>query len=139
MIREAITVSKIPAEVHVVTDGEAAIRFLEETAIGSKASPSLVLLDLNVPRRSGAEVLKYMRDRRWCEGTRVVIVTSSDSERDRRETADLGAHAYFRKPSTYEAYVALGEVIRRLLETPSEAESPEGPAKPRSDQAESAG
>jgi len=73
------------------------------------------LLDLNLPKKPGIEVLRYLRRSRRCANSLVLVVSSSDSEKDRAEAANVGANGYFRKPSAYEAYIRIGEVVQGLL------------------------
>jgi len=106
----------IPAELHVVADGEKAIAFIDSADADDRAPcPTLILLDLNLPKKSGSEVLRHLRQSRKCADAQVVIVTSSDSEKDRLETAALAADGYFRKPSGYEAFLKIGEIVREML------------------------
>jgi CheY-like chemotaxis protein len=106
LIREAIQSAHLDAELHVMPDGERAIRFFHDVdSDNAKACPVLVIIDINLPRRSGGEVLQHMRKSRRCANSRVVVVTSSDSARDREEMARLGVDAYFRKASDYEAFL----------------------------------
>ena len=104
------------ADLDVVQDGEKAIRFFDRVDQDeSAACPVLVIIDINLPKRPGGEVLREMRKSRRCAGALVVVVTSSDSSRDRDDMARLGANAYFRKPSDYESFLKLGEVAGALL------------------------
>ena len=117
LLREAIRSAKIHAQLHIVHDGDKAIEFIERAeADESVARPAIILLDLNLPRKSGMEVLRHVRNSRRCADALVIIVTSSDSENDRLETARLGASRYFRKPSSYEAFIRIGEIVRDMLE-----------------------
>jgi two-component system, chemotaxis family, response regulator Rcp1 len=77
--------------------------------------PSLVILDINLPRRNGQEVVYQMRQSRRCAAAPVVVVTSSDSERDRDEMKKLGVEHYFRKPSEYGEFMKLGDLVREVL------------------------
>jgi chemotaxis family two-component system response regulator Rcp1 len=116
LLREAIELAKVSAEIHVVSDGERAFHFIDEADLDETAPcPGLVILDLNLPKKTGGEVLDYLRHSRKCRWARVLIVTSSDSEHDRSSMAKLGADAYFRKPSGYEAYMKVGEIVRSML------------------------
>jgi len=100
----------------VVDDGEKAFDFIEATeADESQRCPSLLLLDLNLPRRSGHEVLQRLKESTKCSHVPVVILTSSDSPVDRAETTRLGATAYFRKPPDLEAFMRIGEVVQNIL------------------------
>ncbi len=117
LIREAIAMAQIDAELHVVADGEKAIRFLEEAdADASAPSPDVVILDINLPRRQGREVLEVMRRTRRCSDAVVMVVTSSDSAQDREAMSRLGATNYFRKPSEYEDFMKLGLVLKALIQ-----------------------
>src|SRR4051794_18921544 len=100
LIEEAIEAYKLPIELHVVEDGEAASAFIQRAETDPEAPcPQLLILDLNLPIRSGIEVLRMVRAGRRCRGVPVIIVTSSNSPRDRKEVARHGADHYFRKPS----------------------------------------
>jgi DNA-binding response OmpR family regulator len=116
LIRESIEIAGIDADVHIVQDGEKAIRFFESVDSDDTAPcPALVILDINLPKKQGGEVLYEMRRSRRCSEISVLVVTSSDSERDREEMGRLGAKAYFRKPSEYESFMKLGVIVKELL------------------------
>lgn len=120
LIQEALNDAGIRATVEIVQDGERAIQFFDRLDRDpSLPCPSLLLLDINLPRRPGSEVLAHVRRSGRCAQTRVVVVTSSDSDRDREEMGKLGVIGYFRKPSDYATFMKLGEMVRALLE-PSE-------------------
>jgi len=119
LIREAIRGANLDADLHVLQDGERAIRFLEEVEHDPTASaPDLIILDINLPKRSGREVAGKMRAIPRFDHAPVVVVTSSDSERDREDMGKLGISAYFRKPSEYASFMKLGELVKGLLEGP---------------------
>lgn len=125
LIREAIRAAQLDAELHIVQDGEKALRFIEQVdADESLACPLLVIMDINLPKKHGGEVLEQMRKSRRCADALTIVVTSSDSDKDREAMAKLGAREYFRKPSRYEDFMRLGEVIKRLLrEVPEKGQS----------------
>jgi two-component system, chemotaxis family, response regulator Rcp1 len=116
LIQEAIEAKKLPMALHVVRDGEQAIRYFDE-ADGdiSAPCPSLVILDINLPKKQGGEVLKHMRRSRRCANALVIAVSTSDSARDREQMTELGVNGYFRKPSEYAAFMKLGDVVKGLL------------------------
>jgi len=123
LIREAVEGAHLDLDLHVVHDGDKAIRFLEEAEHDPMApAPDLVILDINLPKRSGRDVVRRMREGLRCGRALVVVVTSSDSERDREEMGKFGINAYFRKPSEYASFMKLGELIQVLL---NEASSPQ--------------
>jgi len=116
LIRQAIAAAQVNAAVAIVNDGRQAMEFIDQAAAGQGVScPDLVLLDLNLPKKNGIEVLRYMRNSSACRNARVLVVTSSDSADDREAVKALGFDGYFRKPSVYAEFMKLGLMIRELL------------------------
>ncbi len=116
LIREAITAAKVDAAVAVVSDGHQATEFIDQADRGQGAPcPDLILLDLNLPKKDGIEVLRHIRDSAVCKNALVLVVTSSDSASDREAVEKLGFNGYFRKPSVYAEFMKLGPMIRELL------------------------
>jgi DNA-binding response OmpR family regulator len=102
-------------DVHVVSDGEVAIEFIATAeADPNSPCPDLLLLDINLPKRDGFEVLRRLHASAKCRDAPVLVITSSDSPSDRNEAADLGA-GYFRKPESYDEFMKLGGVLRKML------------------------
>ena len=119
LIREALGSVLVDADLHVVSDGNAATRFMDAAdADENSPCPVLVLLDLNLPKKTGEEVLKHLRQSRRCRHAKVLIVSSSDGPRDRASVADLAISGYFKKPSEYAEFMKLGPLVRSLLEMP---------------------
>jgi two-component system, chemotaxis family, response regulator Rcp1 len=116
LVGEALREDGLDCDLQVVDDGEQAIQFLDRVDAGAQTPPDLLLLDLNVPRIGGEQVLERMRNSQPCAGIAVVVITSSDSPRDRQKAAALGAAEYFRKPANLDEFMALGKVVRRLAE-----------------------
>lgn len=117
LICEAIRAADLTTDVHVVSDGEKAIKFFEDVDRGeSEACPALVILDINLPKKHGGQVLQHMRASRLCANAQVLVVTSSDSGKDREVMANLGVNGYFRKPSEYVEFMKLGELVKGLLD-----------------------
>jgi DNA-binding response OmpR family regulator len=118
LIREALDRGDVNANVHVVRDGYAATSFFDAAdADPNAACPDVVLLDLNLPKKTGAEVLRYLRGSRRCKGALVLIISSSDTVRDRASVEGLSAAGYFKKPSDYIEFMKLGSVVKALLES----------------------
>ena len=116
LVREALEDRAIGFELQVVEDGERAIDFIERIDRDSALHcPKLFLLDLHLPKRDGAEVLRYLRASERCGQTPVLILTSSDSPQDRETAARNAALHYFRKPSTLEQYLQLGDVVKNII------------------------
>ncbi len=117
LVREAIRMEGLPLEVHVASDGERALDFLKRTEVDSATPrPDVLLLDINLPKVDGFEVLRIVRASEKYREIPVLIVTSSDSPADRKEAAALGA-GYFRKPPSYEEFLKIGPTLRRMLES----------------------
>lgn len=112
LVEEALRTHGVAYEIHWVRDGEQAIATI---AAGDFDLPDLVLLDLNLPRVDGKEVLTRIRQIPELAGTPVAIMTSSDSPQDRREMAELGASCYIKKPPTLDEFLQVGGMIKTLL------------------------
>lgn len=98
-----------------VKDGEEALDFLNRRGSHAEApAPDLVLLDLNLPRVPGLEVLRSVRASETLRETRVVVLTTSSSEADQKASAALGAAAYLTKPPDLDEYERLVERILRV-------------------------
>lgn len=110
LLHRALGKAGVAARLVVIDNGAEAIAYLERE---TKAPLSLLLLDLNLPRRSGLEVLAWIRAQpRWRE-LRVVIFTSSNDPGDRARADALGIADYIVKPTSIAAYL---DVARRLKE-----------------------
>jgi CheY-like chemotaxis protein len=116
LIRAALETPNIQADLYIAKDGEQAIRFFDDADSDDAAPcPSLIILDINLPRKQGGEVLQHMRQSRRCSGALVIAASTSDSMQDREAMRKLGVNAYFRKPSDYAAFMKLGDVVLELL------------------------
>jgi DNA-binding response OmpR family regulator len=102
-ISRALRSSGLDLTLEVVNDGRAAVDLLTKVADGDKhsetLSPCLVLLDLNIPFKSGLEVLKWIRAHSAFKTIVVIVLTSSTSESDMNQAYMLGANSYVIKPS----------------------------------------
>jgi two-component system, chemotaxis family, response regulator Rcp1 len=110
LLREALTAeSSDDIEVVVAQDGEEALDFVERRGPFQNAGrPNLIILDLNLPKTDGNDVLRGIRESEHLSNVPVVILTSSDSPRDRAAAERLGASCYITKPSDLDAFLALG-------------------------------
>ncbi|MGE5506221.1 MAG: response regulator [Actinomycetota bacterium] len=100
LVRYALTQGKIFAELHHVVDGVAALAYLESADQGQSGHPrpDLILLDLNMPRMDGPTFLGKLRaDARW-RTIPVVVLTTSEVERDVQQAYGLGANSFITKP-----------------------------------------
>jgi CheY-like chemotaxis protein len=127
LVREALERAGLNFELLVLEDGEKAIDFIEQLERDETLlQPHLVLLDLNLPRMNGSQVLERLRKSTACGRIPVVILTSSDSPSDKAQTGQLGATEYFRKPSRLNEFMQLGQVVRDLLEEQNVNRQPAG-------------
>jgi CheY-like chemotaxis protein len=116
MVREAVRAENLPLELQIVTDGERAIEFITRAEQDPNAPPlDAVLLDLNLPKIDGFEVLSRIRRSEKYKRIPVVVFTSSDAPMDRRKAAEFGA-GYFRKPPSYDEFLKLGGVLKQVLQ-----------------------
>lgn len=116
LIRAAINAARVDADLLVAKDGEQALRFFDAVdADDTVACPALVLLDINLPRKRGGEILKCIRQSGRSFAVLVIAVSSSDSPQDREGMMKLGADGYFRKPSNYAEFMSLGDMVKRIL------------------------
>jgi CheY-like chemotaxis protein len=114
LIREALL--DLNLLLQVVSDGEEAFALLDRIDQDPEtACPVAALVDINLPRRSGGEVLSRFRQSPRCGNAPAVIITSSDSPGDRADLLSLGAAQYFRKPSNLDDFMRLGQVVRDLI------------------------
>lgn len=91
----------------------------------AKHRPDIFLLDLNLPKRSGDEILALIRKSQRCNDVPVIVITSSDSPQDRARTRELGASFYFRKPADLETFMTIGDIVKQFLDSsPAPVEQP---------------
>ena len=112
MTREAFEHHKLRNQLHVVNDGEQALQFLHRTGeYASAPRPGLILLDLNLPRRDGLEVLAELKEDPGLRVIPVVILTTSHADEDILRSYALHANAYVSKPVDFERFL---DVIRQI-------------------------
>jgi chemotaxis family two-component system response regulator Rcp1 len=113
LIEEALSLANLKFHLKRATDGEAASRMLTDIE-HQKAKLSLLLLDLNLPKISGHELLTQVRNSEHLRTTRVIVITSSDSAQDRAKTSALNVNYYFRKPTDLEEFLELGGIVEAV-------------------------
>jgi len=112
LVQEALLESRLSNTLHVAGDGEDALAFLRrDPGFVDAPRPDLVLLDLNLPRKNGREVLSEMKFDRDLKDIPVVILTTSNSDRDILESYNLCANCYVRKPVQFQAFI---DVVRSI-------------------------
>lgn len=114
LTEKALEQGKIVNNLHVAEDGVEAMQFLRrEGEYADEPQPDLVLLDLNMPRKDGREVLEEMRADPQLRRLPVVVLTSSEAEEDVVRSYELSANAYLTKPVDFEGFV---DIIERIEE-----------------------
>ena len=103
--------NKISNEVVVATDGEQALDYLLPADPGTALQPALVLLDVNLPKIGGLEVLRRIRSHTRTAGLPVVVLTTSNEERDIVDSYRLGANSFVRKPVMFSDFVDATKVL----------------------------
>lgn len=116
LVEEALEEERLDCELHIMRDGARAIEFIEKMDADQQPTPDVVLLDLNLPKISGEEVLKRVRSSPKCGHVKVIILSSSDRPKDRERALNLGASEYFRKPSGLAQFMLLGPKVRAIVE-----------------------
>jgi CheY-like chemotaxis protein len=127
LVARAFRKAETAANVQVVNDGEQAVHYLSGTNSFAKREqfplPSLVLLDLKLPRKSGIEVLEWLRSQPLVKRIPVVMLTSSRQPVDINRAYDLGVNAYLVKPVNFDSLVDMLKTLDsfwlRVNERPS--------------------
>jgi len=110
MIRESFEHHEITHALHHVTDGVDAMRFLRrEDEFAGRPRPDLILLDLNLPRMDGREVLREVKGDPTLRAIPIIVLTTSEADEDILRSYELHANAYVTKPVDFDEFM---EVIR---------------------------
>jgi CheY-like chemotaxis protein len=114
LIEEAFEFNKVRNNLNVVSDGVEALEYLRrEGAYAGAGRPGLILLDLNLPRKDGREVLAEVKEDPSLRTIPVVVLTTSKAEEDVLRSYDLHANAYVTKPVDFDRFI---EVVRQIDE-----------------------
>jgi CheY-like chemotaxis protein len=120
LMQTAFREADVPNPLRVVGDGEQAIAYLQgEGSYGDRRQyplPVVILLDLNMPKKSGLEVLEWLRKQPGLRRTTVHILTASSRSVDVTRAFDLGANAYLVKPSKLQALFEMVRTWHRLAQ-----------------------
>jgi len=126
MTKEAFEQYQIRGRLHVVSDGEQALNFLRKSGdYLDVPTPGLILLDLNLPRRNGLEVLAELKADSRLLSIPVIVLTTSQAEEDIVRSYSLHANAYISKPVDFDKFIAvIGQIddfFLGLVKLPSAA------------------
>ncbi len=112
LITEAIQDSKLIRKCHIAQDGEQAMNFLHKRDSYSKApTPDVILLDLNLPKKHGFEVLEELKKDPALQKIPVVILSCSHNENDIKKSYELYANCYVVKPTEYDEFESVIKTI----------------------------
>ena len=112
LVEEVLSESKVRNTLHVVSDGEQAMAFVRRQGDHADAPrPDLILLDLNLPRMNGREVLREVKTDPDLKSIPVVVLTSSKSEEDVVKSYELHVNAYILKPVDFHQFVKVMQAI----------------------------
>lgn len=104
---EALREGRVRNELHVVRDGASALAFVRgEPPYQDAPRPDLILLDLNLPKIGGLEVLRQLKSDSRFRSIPVVVLTTSNTDRDRLEAYDLHANSFITKPVHFDDFLA---------------------------------
>jgi DNA-binding response OmpR family regulator len=117
LLRIAFEEHQVDCTLQVASDGQQVLKIIA-AGEGDPAQkrPDLIVLDINLPRHDGIEILQRLQETHRWSRVPVVVLTTSDSPRDRTMALRLGAARFLRKPSNLDQFLALGAVVRDLLE-----------------------
>jgi CheY-like chemotaxis protein len=113
LTKRALEFGKVLHNLHVATDGEAALAFLHDVEYGQALRPDLILLDLNLPKVDGREVLKKIKSNEALASIPVVVLTTSKADEDILKTYELHANSFITKPVDWPQFM---KVIRQIEE-----------------------
>lgn len=112
LTQEALKSHKVQNNLHVVSDGEAAMAFLRRQGkYASAPRPDIILLDLNLPKKDGREVLAEIKTDPSLKTIPVVIITSSEAEQDVIKSYNLNANCYVTKPVNLDQFIKVVQSI----------------------------
>jgi DNA-binding response OmpR family regulator len=117
LFQKAFAHHAIEHELHVTPDGKPALDYIAR--MGTREGPpcpDIMLLDLNLPKVDGTTILQEFRRHPACARTPVIVVTSSDAEKDRVKVGAFNVSRYFHKPSDFDAFMELGAVVREAVD-----------------------
>ena len=112
LVEEVLEEAKIRNIIHVANDGEDAILFLHgKGKFSGSPRPDIILLDLNLPKKDGREVLKEVKENNNLKNIPIVILTTSEAEKDILRAYELHANAYVTKPLDFDQFINVVESI----------------------------
>ena len=114
LVREALICSELQHVMEVAADFEEGREHIERMGV-NQPCPDVLLMDLNLPKGSGLELLRLLREQPQRSQVPVVVVSSSNAPSDRARAAEYGVADYFRKPSDIDEFMKLGAVVKSIV------------------------
>ena len=112
LTQEAFRDSRLPIKLNVVMDGEDAMNYLyRRTPYENATRPDMILLDLNIPKKDGREVLEEIKNDASLRYVPVVVLTTSNAEQDILKTYSLNVNAYINKPVDFDRFFDIVQKI----------------------------
>lgn len=116
LFRQALKSAGLDFELTVIEDGAEALAFVRrEGKYSASPTPDLAVLDLNLPKSSGTEVLEAMRQSKDFSNMPVAVMSSSATPREQAKMEQLGISRYITKPPNLEDFLQIGEVLKQVL------------------------
>ncbi|MBA2479138.1 MAG: response regulator [Planctomycetes bacterium] len=115
LAREVFDEAGLTTMITSASDGVEAVTLLQAVALGEVPAPSLVLLDINMPRMNGFEVLAFLKRQPQLGGVPVFMLSSSRRPADASRAQQLGADGYLVKPESFEGYLELVASLAKYL------------------------
>jgi CheY-like chemotaxis protein len=116
LVQKALQKHHIRHRLHVIRDGEEALAYVARIGEpGGEPLPDLMLLDLNLPKADGGEILSAVRGHPGSAGVPVIVVSSSAALRDQTRMAKLGIVRYFRKPLDFDEFMQIGAIVGEVV------------------------
>ena len=113
LIKEALQTSSIKPILYFARDGVEATHFLETSK--RDGCPHLIVLDLNLPKKSGFEVLQFIKRDEMLKRLPVIVLSSSQNPKDIAKAYDLHANCYLTKPANFDAFIDVLKALKYFL------------------------
>jgi len=113
LVRLGLESAGVRFHLEVCSDGNEGLSRIRDCVEGRASCPDLLLLDLNLPKVPGEKLLEQLRKSE--DGRKVLVLTSSDSPKDRERAVSFGIEHFFRKPPDLDEFLQLGQIVKSLL------------------------
>jgi chemotaxis family two-component system response regulator Rcp1 len=114
LVKRALDYHRIDYELSLAKDGEEALSVMRQAEDG-EVIVDLLLVDLNLPRYDGGQIVAAARSGKILGKTPIILLTSSDSPHDRGRLIELGANLYFRKPTDLRSFMEVGQLVKDVM------------------------